>query len=641
MKKLIAILTIICLFGMPVVISEEIEITEVPEEETFSGDIELDFDGEIEQNISEDVVVLDLPESLLTGDEEAPEAKANNIPNAQGVFISEETFPDPSFCTYIRFHCDKDEDRYLSVSEIAAVVEMDVRNLEIESLEGIEFFSEIEVLLCENNAIRALDLRSNTKLTDLRCDDNRLSSLNISNSPKLTTLFCRNNQLTVLDIRNNPLLDWFYCSGNSLQELDLSNNPILAEAVREYGPMLREVDQDSLYYIHPEAHDDTDGPIGFDRNIRVYANGQLLYNPDKPIQRTVKPVTLGAGETDSNLLFYKGEAAYDTPYWLRVLSMDGKMTYESSDSRIVEVNNNKGTVKGIKTGKATIKVTSSKGVVVTCKVTVKKAPSSISLSKSKMTLMKGRKKDIKVRLSSGSACRELKWSSSNPDVAEYDDYYGSICAYAPGKAIITVKTHNGKKATCKVTVTPPEPTTLTLNVTGLYLNVGETFQIVPEIDEGTTTTFTYSTRNKKVATVSSKGLVKGIKKGSTKISVKTKNGLKKSFEVQVGNAGTYKSGTSGVRVYASPSDAFYHTKNSCSKIVGGVVGATLETALNYGKKPCPECATSAMRTVYVGKDGNYYHYSQKHAGTGAKKGTLAVALALGYDPCKTCVTHSE
>jgi len=75
--------------------------------------------------------------------------------------------------------------------------------------------------------------------------------------------------------------------------------------------MLWREDQTSIYFIHQDANDDTDGPIGFDRNIRVYANGQLLYNPDKPIQRTIKPVTLGAGETDRNLLFYKGEAADD------------------------------------------------------------------------------------------------------------------------------------------------------------------------------------------------------------------------------------------------------------------------------------------------------------------------------------------
>lgn len=637
MKKLIAILAMMGLMLMPLAISEEIEISDGTKVEDSSEEIELNIDGEIEESLSGEIPVLELAEDLVIGDEETGEsiaAEANAIPNTEGVAIDETSFPDENFRAYVLQQCDNDKDGYLSESEIAAVEEMYIGGSNIESLVGIEHFSALKKLTCAGNKLTALDLRGNTMLVDLRCDNNELTSLNISNCPELATLFCDDNQLTVLDIRGNPLLDWFSCGGNRLKELDLSNNPILANAVQTYGPLLWTEDQTSIYFIHQDTNDDTDGPIGFDRNIRVYANGQLLYNPDKPIQRTVKPVTLGAGETDSNLLFYKGEAAYDTPYWLRVLSMDGKMTYASSDSRIVEVNNNKGTVKGIKTGKATIKATSSKGVVVTCKVTVKKAPSSISLSKSKMTLMKGRKKEIKVRLSSGSACRELKWSSSNPDVAEYEDYYGSICAYAPGKAIITVKTHNGKKATCKVTVTAPEPTTLTLNVTGLYLNVGETFQIDPEIDEGATTTFTYSTRNKKVATVSSKGLVKGIKKGSTKISVKTKNGLKKSFGVQVGNAGTYKSGTSGVRVYASQSDAFYHTKSSCSKIVGGVVRATLETALNYGKKPCPECATSAMRTVYVGRDGKYYHYSQKHAGTGAKKGTLAVALALGYDPCK-------
>ncbi|MBR1819996.1 MAG: hypothetical protein IJ769_00060 [Clostridia bacterium] len=103
---------------------------------------------------------------------------------------------------------------------------------------------------------------------------------------------------------------------------------------------------------------------------------------------------------------------------------------------------------------------------------------------------------------------------------------------------------------------------------------------------------------------------------------------------------TYKSGKSGVRVYASLTGKYYHTKSSCPNLSGTANRVTLETALNYGKTACPECASSAKRTVYATKGGKYYHYSKADAGSGAKKGTLASALAYGLDPCPNCVTRT-
>ena len=100
---------------------------------------------------------------------------------------------------------------------------------------------------------------------------------------------------------------------------------------------------------------------------------------------------------------------------------------------------------------------------------------------------------------------------------------------------------------------------------------------------------------------------------------------------------TYKSGKSGVRVYATVSGKYYHTSSSCSNLSGTPSRVTLETALNYGKKACPECASSATRKVYATKGGKYYHYSKSDAGSGAKEGTLASALAYGFDPCPNCV----
>lgn len=97
-------------------------------------------------------------------------------------------------------------------------------------------------------------------------------------------------------------------------------------------------------------------------------------------------------------------------------------------------------------------------------------------------------------------------------------------------------------------------------------------------------------------------------------------------------------GTSGIKVYASPSHTYYHTKSSCSKAASGLSQVALETALNYGRKACPTCCASASESVYATKNGKYYHVSKSCAGSGASKGALASALAYGFSPCPYCVS---
>ena len=106
------------------------------------------------------------------------------------------------------------------------------------------------------------------------------------------------------------------------------------------------------------------------------------------------------------------------------------------------------------------------------------------------------------------------------------------------------------------------------------------------------------------------------------------------------NSHTYKSGTSGIYVYARADGKYYHRDRSCS----GMTNAgrvTLETAMNYGKSACPKCCSAARRTVYATRGAKYYHYSKDHAGSGAKSGSLASAVAYGYKACPYCVTKTK
>ena len=124
-----------------------------------------------------------------------------------------------------------------------------------------------------------------------------------------------------------------------------------------------------------------------------------------------------------------------------------------------------------------------------------------------------------------------------------------------------------------------------------------------------------------------------------KVSSKTVQSIK-AAAAKLKNSHTYKSGTSGIKVYARADGKYYHRRKNCS----GMTHAsriTLEQAMNYGKRACPVCCSTARRTVYATRGGKYYHYSKAHAGSGAKSGTLASALGYGYDPCPYCVTKTK
>lgn len=109
-------------------------------------------------------------------------------------------------------------------------------------------------------------------------------------------------------------------------------------------------------------------------------------------------------------------------------------------------------------------------------------------------------------------------------------------------------------------------------------------------------------------------------------------------ETPLPNTSKFKSGTSGISVYASVQGKYYHMKYGCTNLTGTPIKVTLETALNNGKSACPVCASSAKHTVYGTKNGKYYHYSATCAGSSASSGRLDTALAYGLKPCPNCVT---
>ncbi|TYA74188.1 T9SS type B sorting domain-containing protein [Seonamhaeicola marinus] len=109
-------------------------------------------------------------------------------------------------------------------SKINTLQNLDIENLNISDLSGIEDFIELQIFNCKENQLTNVDLSNNVKLIHLYIEGNQLLDLDISNSPDLLILWCFNNQLTNLDLTQNISLLSLRCDNNNLTNLDVSFN---------------------------------------------------------------------------------------------------------------------------------------------------------------------------------------------------------------------------------------------------------------------------------------------------------------------------------------------------------------------------------------------------------------------------------
>ena len=132
--------------------------------------------------------------------------------------------PDPNFKAYLVANYDQNSDNEISRFEIEKLKSLIVSSLGIASLEGIEHFTNLEGLACDNNSLTELDLSKNTQLTELTFGFNKISKLILPpNAEKMTWLSCGDNKLTgKLDCSNWVNLTNLNCHTNNFTALDLT-----------------------------------------------------------------------------------------------------------------------------------------------------------------------------------------------------------------------------------------------------------------------------------------------------------------------------------------------------------------------------------------------------------------------------------
>ncbi len=126
-----------------------------------------------------------------------------------------------------------------------------------------------------------------------------------------------------------------------------------------------------------------------------------------------------------------------------------KLSYTISNRKVKVTS--AGKIQARKTGTCIITIRAGNGKSAKVIVKVKKAPKKITLNASKKILKAGRRFRIKAFLPSNTASRKITYASNKPSVASVSSK-GMVTAKKKGKAVITVKTFNKKKAVLKITV---------------------------------------------------------------------------------------------------------------------------------------------------------------------------------------------
>ena len=271
-------------------------------------------------------------------------------------------------------------------------------------------------------------------------------------------------------------------------------------------------------------------PKGADFSSATYANGLLIVPAGaisayqeadgwKEFARIVDTSTVLAKEIILDTLsvaMKEGEAIQINATVLPEDAVNKTVTWSSSDAEVATVSE-AGLVTALRKGITTITATCDTATT-TCEVKVQAIAKEIELNEVSLTLNEDETFQLEATvLPEDAVDKTVTWSSSNEDVATVSET-GLVTALESGTAVITA-TCEGVTATCEVTVQAIAKE-IELNEVSLTLNEDESFQLEATVlpEDAVNKTVTWSSSDKDVATVSKKGLVEAVGKGTATIT---------------------------------------------------------------------------------------------------------------------------
>jgi uncharacterized protein YjdB len=125
----------------------------------------------------------------------------------------------------------------------------------------------------------------------------------------------------------------------------------------------------------------------------------------------------------------------------------------------------------------------------------------------------------------------ITYSSSDTGITEVNSA-GEVKPIKTGTTYITAKTNNGLATKYKIVI-KNVPTKITLTNANFVLKVGDTVTLKPAVGKGYYASYSFTSNNESVVTVSKSGKITTKKAGSAIITIKTHNGLVTTCEIRV------------------------------------------------------------------------------------------------------------
>ncbi|WP_238929106.1 hypothetical protein [Enterococcus durans] len=101
------------------------------------------------------------------------------IENVERISINEQNFPDENFRNFLLKTIDNKNDKLLE-EELNQITELNLSDLDIQTLEGIQYFKKLEKLEAQNNNLKELDVATLSALSYLDVSNNQLSKIDLS-----------------------------------------------------------------------------------------------------------------------------------------------------------------------------------------------------------------------------------------------------------------------------------------------------------------------------------------------------------------------------------------------------------------------------------------------------------------------------
>lgn len=228
---------------------------------------------------------------------------------------------------------------------------------------------------------------------------------------------------------------------------------------------------------------------------------------------------------------------------LTVLPADAttaQFTFESSNPNVATVSEG-GVVTAVSVGTVTIKCTAQNGVTASCTVQVTMAATSLTLDLSELTVeINATAKLTATVFPENATVTELAWTTSDPSIVKVASD-GTITALKVGTATVTVSLPDGGISTdCVITVIDPS-VSITFDSTDITLKLGSESEdhmtLVPIVTpENPNETFTWTSSDDKIVSVSSSGIIRAKELGTAVITVKCSSGAVASVNVTVEKA---------------------------------------------------------------------------------------------------------